>query len=183
MLNNIFEQFSVFYIRIIIEKSKKLVFFPMGYAIDEMGQKIETTDVAIPPANEMIFLELPYDTTKIMRAIEDVFLQTGKYERWSYRKTKLPWEAKYYKLRSFKAAMKDKQEIGIFSLNYDNGAASQIGVMFSWPCKSGYQLYGLEYEEFLKTSSVSVIAESILKMTEKDFCKTEEYFMAKSFLL
>ena len=126
MLNNIFEQFSVFYIRIIIDKSKKLVFFPMGYAIDEMGQKIETTDVAIPPANEMIFLELPYDTTKIMRAIEDVFLQTGKYERWSYRKTKLPWEAKYYKLRSFKAAMKDKQEI-------------------SWPCKSGYQLYGLEY--------------------------------------
>ena len=181
--NDLLKTIKWFHFQIIIEGSEKLVFFPSGYKLDENGEKKHCGFLTVPPYEEIVTLSPPFEHDSLVRAMNAVLLQTDKYERWYYDKAKRPWEAIYYKTRSFRAAMKGKQEIDVRSVFYNNGDEPQIEVDFFWPCRGSYQLYGLSSNKVNRKDGIDGVAKKVKEILETDFTKTEKFKISKHFLL
>lgn len=173
-----------FHIQIIVEEaSSKLVFFPSGYVMDENGENHYSGFIAIPPDTEIVTLSAPYNTLIIKDALEKTLSQVDKFERWDYDQKNLPWEAKYYKTRSFRAAIKGKTEISVRSIDYGDGTPPLIAVDYFWPCKGSYQLYNISPNEIDRNKGLEGAAEIIMKMLETDFTQTKVFKISRRFLL
>ena len=176
------KSYEKFHIQIMVEGTEKLIFFPSGYDFDENGNKIYCGFIAIPPAEDIITLSAPFDCDSLKDALERAMLQVDKYERYrGYEQRKLPWEAKYYKTRGFRSAIKGEYEISVRSLHYYD--ENPIAIDYFWPCRGSYQLYGLSANEIDRSEGMTGTAKMVLQLLETDITETKQFKIAKHFLL